>query len=219
MKRIAKYAILALLLAASQPAAKAVLLTDLLQSGATLQQGDKIFGNFGWAGSTAGVEIFGITDAGLYGIRIDGIQLTGPGTASFGLTYSVQTAPGSGMLISDIHQKVGLGGFGAASTLVTENAYDSLLPGSTLLATSTVGGWHDDVDPPGELTDILELAVPRQFLWITKQITLTVDSGASRRLAIKQTFSQTAVPDGGTTLMLLGVALSGIGVFTRKLKK
>ena len=224
MKTINKLG-LTLAAAALTMAAQAVPITDLINGG-TLTQGDKIFSDFTWSGPTgpAGISVSGIGDGspgyeGLYGIRIDGIVQVGPGGGVWTLTYAVETALNSGMLIHDVYQTIGTAGPGLSSYSAVENVYDSPYPGASLLATSHVA-ISDSQDPPGELNDTLVLAFPRHKVWITKTITLEVPQqtgNAEKHLIVKQRFSQVPVPDGGTTVMLLGVVMAALGFAHRKL--
>jgi hypothetical protein len=208
-------AIAGLVLAAAT--SHAVLLSDLIQPGATLQQGDKIFGNFTWLGPTgpAGFTINGIGDGtvnNLYGIQIGGplVQI-GAGSSDWQLGYSVTVATGAPFLISDIHQYVNVSGSLNSVAQINEVAFDA--PGGNVVANSTVGKTFtvlDQNDPPAELTDRLVLSTPLNQVWITKDIFLSA-VGPSDYIAttiIEQRFSQ--VPEPTTA----GCFLLGLGALT-----
>lgn len=221
MKTINKLGI-ALAAAALTVASHAVPITTLLTgTGGTLTEGDKIFSDFTWSGPTGpqGIEILGINEGGLYGIRIQGMSITDPGTYTWNLTYAVETALGSGMLISDVHQRYATGNGGNMASKVDEYVYAN--PSHTLLLAESHIAGYDQIDPPGELTDTLNLLYPRQKVWITKTITATLPDQTTttgpKTLIVKQQFSQVPVPDGGTTVMLLGFVMAALGFAHRKL--
>jgi hypothetical protein len=188
----------------------AVLLSDLITSGGTLQVGDKIFGNFTWGGtggpgSASGINITGIgTGIGtdLYGIQIaGGLSQVGIGTSDWQLGYSVTVAPGYNNEISDIHQYSNFGGTPGSYVNVTEDVLDA--PGGVVVASSHLGqgvnyAYLDQTDPPAELNDSLVLATPLHAVWVEKDILLqafgpTDDVSMS---ILQQRFSQVpAIPE------------------------
>jgi hypothetical protein len=182
MKPIKLFAVAMACLVLAAASSHAVLLTDLLQPGATLQQGDKIFGNFTWVGPTgpAGFTVTGIgdgTSGDLYGIEIGGglLQL-GIGTSDWRLGYSVTIAPGYNNYISDIHQYANFNGTPGSLVNISEDVLDG--PGGTLVASSHVGEginstFIDPTDPPAELNDILVLGTPLKTVWVKKDIFLS----------------------------------------------
>ena len=219
MKTINKLG-LTLAAAALTMAAQAVPITDLINGG-TLTQGDKIFSDFTWSGPTGpqGIEILGTSEGGLYGIRIQGMTISDPGTYVWSLTSAVETAPGSGMLISDVHQRVSTINGGNLSVAADEYVYAN--PSHTILLAESHLAGYDQIDPPGELTDTLDLLSPRQKVWITKAITATIPNQPTttgpKSIIVKQQFSQVPIPDGGTTVMLLGFVMAVLGFAHRKL--
>lgn len=72
------------------------------------------------------------------------------------------------------------------------------------------------------LSSTVDLAGYRR-LWINKDIGARVDGEAVATISgVQQTFSQSGggvVPDRGTTMALLGLALSGVGGLRRKVGK
>jgi hypothetical protein len=193
-----------------------MLLSDLLAPGATLQQGDKIFGNFTWTGPIAAnqINITGIGDGSagnLYGIEIGGPIASpfGGGIIDLQLHYSVTIAPGYNNLISDIHQFANVGGSPDSLVAITESVLNA--PGGLQVAISHVGEGinyanFDPTDPVAELNDTLVLGTPLHQVWINKDIYLAAAPGGSAQATIiDQRFSQTAVPE--PTTMIAGALL------------
>jgi len=216
MKPIKLFAVAMAGLALAAVSSHAVLLSDLLQPGATLQQGDKIFGDFTWVGPTgpAGFTITGIGDGtanNLYGIEIGGgLSQVGTGTSDWQLGYSVTIAPGYNYSISDIHQYANFNGSPGSYINITEYALNA--PAGTVVATSNLGegvnyAYIDQTDPPGELNDTLVLSTPLQQVWIRKDISLQTFGPNEYAVVsiIDQRFSQ--VPEPTTT----GCFLLGLG--------
>lgn len=210
----------------------AVLLSDLIQSGGTIQVGDKIFGNFTWGGtggpgSAAGVTVTGIgTGIGtdLYGLQFGGgLSQVGIGTSDWQLGYSVTIAPGFYNLISDIHQYSNFGGTPGSYVNVTEDVLDA--PGGNVVASSHLGqginyAYLDQSDPPAELNDHLVLDTPLQTVWIEKDILLRAfgPSDDVSMTILQQRFSQVPpVPEPTTAgCFLLGLgALACLQRFTQ----
>jgi hypothetical protein len=230
MKLIKSFAVAMAGLALAAASSHAVPLTNLLVSGATLQQGDKIFGNFTWdgtggPGSAAGINVTGIgTGIGtdLYGIQFGGgLSQVGTGISDWQLSYSVTIAPGYGNLISDIHQYANFGGTPGSYVNITEDVLDA--PGGNNVATSHLGqginyAYIDQTDPPAELNDTLVLGTPLQQVWIEKDIQLRAFSPSDdvSMSILQQRFSQ--VPEPTTTgFFLLGLgALVCFQRFTQK---
>lgn len=219
MKLIKSFAVAMAGLALAAASSHAVPLTNLLVSGATLQQGDKIFGNFTWdgtggPGSAAGINITGIgTGIGtdLYGIQLGGgLSQIGSGISDWQLGYSVTIAPGyNNYYISDIHQYANLNGTAGSLVNISEDVLNA--PGGTVVATSHVGEGisfsnFDPTDPPAELNDTLVLGTPLQQVWIKKGIFLQA-AGSTDFAAVsilEQRFSQ--IPEPTTTgFLLLGL--------------
>ena len=203
-------------------------LSELLRPGVTLQQGDKIFGDFEYQGlvNPAVISIQGIgngTALDLYGISIQGgLFAQDGGVLDIDLKYSVKVAEGYAFQISDIHQyvNIGISGEGKGSVLVHEDALDA--PGGNVVAWSTVSeafGVSDISDPPRELTDLLDINPPLKQIWIKKDILLVAgERSVISATIIEQRFSQT-VPDGGSALMLLGGSFCLLGFVKRLIKK
>lgn len=232
MKKLLKHSILAIAVAAYATVASAIPLTDLL-NGAVIQQGDKIFGDFGWTGPTgpAGFDITGIGSGAandLFGIRIQGpLFQIGVGASDWGLTYSVTVAPGDAYRISDIHQYVNVSGTPGTYANVSEDVRNG--PAGAVVAHSAVGFVFtapDSVDDPTqpstwEFGDIMFLNVPLSKVWINKDILFTSPGqlGVVSGTIIEQRFSQVPVPDGGATVLMLGAALGGLAWVSSRRKK
>jgi hypothetical protein len=219
MKPIKSFAVAIAGLVLAAASSHAVLLTDLLVSGATIQVGDKIFGNFTWdgtggPGSAAGINVTGIgdgTSGNLYGIQFGGgLSQVGTGTSDWQLGYSVTIAPGYNYSISDIHQYANLNGTAGSLVNISEDVLN--WPGGTVVATSHVGEGinfsnFDPSDPPAELNDTLVLDTPLQQVWIEKDIFLqaTGPTDFAAVSILQQRFSQ--VPEPTTA----GCFLLGLG--------
>jgi hypothetical protein len=219
MKPIKSFAVAMAGLVLAAASSHAVLLTYLLQPGATIQVGDKIFGNFTWdgtggPGSAAGINVTGIgdgTSGSLYGIQFGGgLSQVGTGTSDWQLGYSVTIAPGYDNYISDIHQYANFGGTLGSYVNITEDVLDA--PGGNSVATSHLGeginyAYIDQTDPPAELNDSLVLGTPLQQVWIEKDIQLRAFSPSDdvSMSILQQRFSQ--VPEPTTA----GCFLLGLG--------
>ena len=230
MKRIKTVVVAVAGLVLAAASSHAVLLSDLLQTGATLQQGDKIFGNFTWdgtggPGSAAVITITGIGDGtvnNLYGIEIGGsLAQNGTGISDWQLGYSVTIAPGYNNLISDIHQYANLNGTAGSVVNISEDALNA--PDGIVVASSHVGEGvnysnFDPSDPPAELNDILVLGTPLDRVWIEKDILLqaTGSNDFAGVTIIDQRFSQVAVPEP-TTIIAGAMLLLPFGASTLRI--
>jgi hypothetical protein len=199
------------------PAAKAVTLADLLQPGAQLLSGDKVF--FGFHNATQQgdlnvplTEIFvdpilggpgtSLTE---YGIRFSSAQwsLTGPNMEyDFGLDFHVRTLSGE-PLITDNTLKMAGDFSGDGRATIAESVVDALTGRS--LATKMVfmdkfgqSFEHHKVFPGGPYAEIE----------ISKDFAMTTGSAPDSRVTVRnfdQTFSQTpttrTVPEGGPGLL------------------
>ena len=219
MTRVIKQFVLLITFAGLTSAASAALLLDLLQPGATLQQGDKIFGNFSWSGPTgpAGFTVTGIGDGSagnLYGIELGGgLAQLGAGVSDWQFGYSVTVAPGSPGFISDIHQYANFDGTVGSLINISEDVLNG--PSGTVVATSHLGQgvnftMIDRNDPPAELNDILTLSTPLKTVWVKKDIMLYSSGAGDTTVAsiVDQRFSQVPEPTtcvaGATALLLAG---------------
>jgi hypothetical protein len=198
-------------------------LNQLLSPGSFMVVGDKIFDNFGWNSATipsTGINIQGIDQsnplwAGNFGIDIQGsFTQVGPGSIDGDITYRVRALRGH--VITDIHQLVN--GFTSGPGTVALSSEQVFTLGGVFIAQLGQGSVNGIAFPSG-----FSLIVPSQIgLLVNKDINLTVgDAAGALGIAsisdIQQTFSQdTKVPDGGTTVALLGLALLGIEGLRRK---
>lgn len=189
--------------------------------------GDKIFENFGvTVVDPDSVSVVGVGS----GVPGDwyGIQINGPfispigGQIDVAFTYTVRTASGL-ELIKDIEQGFNFTAAGnGGSVFIGETVFDAGFGSGNNVAQSSVsksGLGNDLSDPPGELVqgDLLDFsATPKAKLWITKDIRVVGNAGGlAGATIIWQRFSQTSVPDGGATAMLLGLALTGVAALRR----
>jgi hypothetical protein len=195
-----------------------------------LQVGDKIFSEFSITGvDPAAVNVVGIGS----GVPGDwyGIQINGPFTSLLGVgglldvafNYSVRTADGR-PLIHDIEQSFNLTSRGnGGSVAIGETVWDEGFGKGNVVAQSTVSYTFadgQDNDPPGELYegDHLILDNLAEQVWVTKDILLVANPGGTVGATILwQRISQASVPDGGATVMMLGLVLTGLAAVRRKL--
>lgn len=187
--------------------------------------GDKIFGDFSVTGiDPSMVYVMPIGDGSpndLYGIQIQApFVAIGYGSTSisdFGFQYTVRTVSGDA-LITDIHQAFNLTLQGTGGIIgIGETVFDQGFGVGNLIAQSSVGylpgeGGADLVDPEGEVIqgDQLNISPPANKVWVTKDIYLMANQGGlAGATTLYQRFSQ-RVPDGGSTLILLGAVFSSI---------
>ena len=231
-ERLLKHAALVLVIAGFTSVASASISLDYLvnTAGATLQIGDKIFGNFTWDGPSgpAGITVTGIGDGSaenLYGISIGGalsqvgLGSSGRGISDWRLGYSVTIAPDSGQFISDIHQYVNVNGSLGSFVNVSEDVLDA--PAGLIVASSHVGlgrtfKYFDQTDPPAELNDVLILTTPLKQVWIKKDIYLQAFGPDEYVIVsnIEQRFSQVPEP---TTMIAGALLLLPFGVSTLRI--
>lgn len=217
--------ILAIALAAYATVANATPIssTDTLANlamGGSIAVGDKTFTNFSYLPSgLTGFDASQITvtasiQNGIYFLSYKGdisLVTTSTATADLVLNYRVTAAAG---LIDYIDQRYtgnaqGQPGFLAVDETV--NAGGATLANSHLNAT-------DIFDFPGfeEVGDNLYVTPGQPFLNVTKDIAFGIVGPGSIKLSlVEQSFHQN-VPDGGTTIGLLGGALIFLQVLRRK---
>jgi hypothetical protein len=188
-------------------------------AGNTIQVGDKIFGNFTWAGpaSASSINISTIGDGtanNLYGIQIGGPLFAINTVNDFQLGYSVTIAPGYANLISDLHQFANLSGAPGSFIDITESVLNA--PGGNQVGVSHLNlglSLNDPADPPAEANDELIIgtydntghliqATPLSQIWISKDILLVGNPNAASTI-IQQRFSQVPEP----TTMIAGALL------------
>ena len=230
--RTLSYAV-ALGVMATSASATTYNLGALIASGDSITIGDKVFDDFGFASAqfnAANATVTPSIDAnGVYYLTFQGPWVVSRGNvADINLNYTVATTSGQ-PLIDMIDQSYvlsvgGAGGFiligetvrtGGFSGPVTAQSSLSFIPG-----VNGGGPTADLEDPaPEPITgDDLIVAPPQAKLWVTKDIFFGAEArGIIGPTTIRQSFHQgTLVPDGGVTVMMLGVALSGIGLLRRR---
>jgi hypothetical protein len=226
-KLLALLAVSLLGLSGRANAVTSATLLDLATPGGvdTLSIGDKTFSNFFFFPSgTPGLTGFdasqilvtaSVDSSGVYYLTYNGsIALTtgsGGGNADLVLKYTV-TANAGQIFMIDQNYTGSVQGTGNASLAVDE----TVRSGPIVVANShlQVGDLSDPFAEPG---DNLIIDPPLATVNVTKDIFLSNDgSGTVTISEVSQSFHQN-VPDGGTTVLLLGAALSGLGLIRRKL--
>jgi hypothetical protein len=210
----------ALSLAGFIPLGTAISL-DQLVSGQTLQAGDKLFSNFTYTSSgdfpvSSDVNVTPGYDSatGNYGIEIQGgfLAFSGNASATLGYTVSVTTP---GLLISDIHMAGNpdlVGGPGSLGSIVVDQ---SLAQDPTTLQISDIDGTKIGQDG-ANLTGLYS------SVDVTTTITGTlsdINPGIPTISFIDQTFSQSAVPEPATIVLLVTGALAAIPAYRLRRRK
>jgi len=207
-------------------AASAIPTTDTLANlkatGGSVGIGDKVFSGFDFTPSgltsfnPSQINVTASIVGGIYFLTYGGnISFASVGTASADLllTYTVTASAGR---IDAIDQNY-TGSAQSGALAIDETAKVGIM---------VVGYSHLQVgdlsDPFAEVGDILDINPAQSVLLVTKDITLFTTGGATDQGAvsisqIQQSFHQVQVPDGGTTVLLLGAALSALGLIKRRL--
>lgn len=192
-------------------------LADLVTNSGTLTIGDKVFSSFNFFASNAfdgidasQIQVTALFENGLYFLRYNmNLQVQSGQTGDLSLFYTV-TATG-GNLIDYIDQRF-TGGI-AEGTTGNLQVDETVNAGGANLAESHLSAPLDSSDFPGftEVGDnLFPTGGPQSFLNIEKDIALTSNGPGSVSLSIvSQSFHQ-SVPDGGSAVALLGIALAGI---------
>lgn len=225
MKKQLKNLIIALAVASSVGTASAIQtdnLQNLVNTGGSVSIGDKTFSNFGYlAGGLTGFDasqiivtasIVGDTYFLTWGGSI-ALASTGPAIADLLLNYTVTATAGS--IFSIDQSYTGSAQPSGGAFLAVDETVRS---GATIVANSHLEA-GDLSDPFAEVGDQLLINPALTTVDVTKDIALAITSpngGLVTISQVAQSFHQTSVPDGGMTVILLGVALSGIGVLRRK---
>ena len=208
-------------------------LAALVANGGSLTIGDKTFSNFSYTESgltsfdasqiTVSVSAIGNVDYLTWGGNIS-VATLGFATGDLLLNYSVTASAG---LITSIDQNYTGGvGSGIGSVSIVENVRSPAVNnGSSVVATSSLS-LHDTSDPSWELSSDQPYITPGQaVLHVTNDIGLGAFADANDPVGfvtiseIQQSFHQSAVPDGGMTLGLLGLTMLGCQCLRRKLAK
>lgn len=220
-------AIVATALASGVANATSITVDGTTGSGGTLTIGDYVYGNF-YISQNNGPVTVSVAPANivptpeLLGIAITGLPLAYSFT-DYTFTYTVTVING-GAPITDIGQFLVGSSLGGGTAAVGEQVFGYINGVFTDVARSTVTYPVDIIDPPAELDGSDQLSIPSLTqVWVTKDIALSPNVGTSNdsqnyvgATTIYQYIS-ISVPDGGTTVMLLGAALSGIALLRRKL--
>jgi hypothetical protein len=138
-------------------------------------------------------------------------------TVDIVLTYNVKTISGL-PLINMIDQQYTLGG-GTGTINIGETVRSGASPFSPVVAQSTLTATHLTSPPATIAGDNLNFS-PLPQVWVSKDIFLQATNTVGNSVgatSIIQSFHQVGVPDGGTTVVLLGAALSGLALLRRKL--
>ena len=193
-------------------------LASLVANNGTLTIGDKIFSNFDYLATnltsfdpskitvTASVDMDGVYYL-TYAGNISLVSGSGPVTADLLLNYTVTATAGQIVMIDQYY---------AGSAQGTNGAFlavdETARVGPVVVANShlMVG---DLSDPPAEFGiggDNLNINPGQTTLDVTKDISLgLVDGGLITISKVAQSFHQ-GVPDGGSTVALLGIALAAV---------
>jgi hypothetical protein len=205
--------------------AQAIASSDLATLAAnpnnSISFGDKTFDHFTF-NATSGLNLFdasGITvTAGFdpvsgaftltYVGNISAMNLTGAFAGDLTLNYRVTATAGSIFMIDQnytgsatsgslltVDETARVGGVNVANSHL-----QFLIVGNTSLV--------DFSDPPAETGDSLNVNPPQSVLDVTKDILLTGTNGVATVSQVQQSFHQ--LPDGGSAVALLGIALAGI---------
>lgn len=215
----APLAIVAVLLVASIsyataiPLAPATPLSDLLQAGASLKSGDKLFEDFdyhetGDMPKPEDVNIIPIQDlAGNFGIRVQGAfaDLPGGGGSDSLLTYKV-TADGPGLLISDAILRANLAVFGGAGIASVTESFANV-PNEQLTIFHN-GNTLQQVDSHVFAQPVKSLFVEKNILLLAGTPDPGVSNGSGATVSfIDQTFSQIPEPSGLFMLVVGSICL------------
>ena len=203
-------------------------LANLVANNGSLTIGDKTFTNFTFTNNgltsfnASGITVTASIDAGtgIYFLSYTGsinYQTTALGATSADLFLSYRVTATAG-LIDYIDQRY-TGGI-AQGTIGSLQVDESVNAGAGNLAESHLSAPLDSSDFPGftEIGDNLFPPTPQPFLNVSKDITLGIFRDANSDPSIlssvtisrvEQSFHQ-VVPDGGSAVALLGIALAGI---------
>jgi hypothetical protein len=177
--------------------------------------GDKVFTGFSYSNggdmpSAAGVNVQGFKDLdGNWGLTFQGafLDLPGNGFSDAHISFYVEVSPEgqeAGWQISDAHLFLDGPGLGANSFFSVDESFSQQYPANSMNAyASTMGPTLETV-----LSDSTIFPTPTTKLFVTKDILAVAGQGATqpaRGTVIRQTFSQTQVPEPVT------MALAGMG--------
>lgn len=206
-----------------QAQAGAVLFTDnladLATNGGTLTIGDKVFSNFSFVNTglssfnAAGIIVTASFTGGVYYLDYAGnmsFASATPGVADLLLNYTVTATAGQIVMIDQFYtggaDTTPPGGTGLALSIDETVRVGALILGHSHL------NLVDMSDPFAEAGDVLDINPPQTTLDVTKDIGFAITNATGGFVTVsdvQQSFHQT-VPDGGSAVALLGIALAGI---------
>jgi hypothetical protein len=194
-------------------------LLNLQTNGGTLAVGDKVFSNFSFVNTglssfnAAGIIVTASFVGGVYYLDYAGnmsLASATPGIADLLLNYTVTATAGQIVTIDQFYtggaDTIPPGGTGLALN-ITETART----GPLILGVSHLN-LVDMSDPFAEAGDLLDINPPQTTLDVTKDIAFAITNATGGFVTVsdvQQSFHQT-VPDGGSAVALLGIALAGI---------
>lgn len=218
MKKLLKFGAGLMTAAMLATSASAISLQTLVDTDGTLTIGDKTFSNFdylavGLSGFDATtIQVTASVVGDVYYLTWGGqiaLATTGFGLADLKLNYTVTASVQPGIIMIDQSYTGSAQGNGAFLA-VDESVY----AGQVIVANSHLEAF-DLSDPFAEVGDDLIVDPPQMTLDVTKDIQFgIVDGGLVTISEIKQSFHQ--VPDGGSSLLLLGLGLLGLAGIRRK---
>lgn len=207
-----------------------VNLGDLIRNKGSIVHGDKIFADFFFA-SNLGTHLpndatVTISNTGsTYYLTLQGPFVSQDGQlCDISFFYTVATTSGDALLTA-IDQAFVLSAAGTGGTiLIGETVRNGGFSGQTVAQSSLSfvtgdSSLEDLEDPVAEpLTgDQLVINPTLSKVWVTKDIFFVSNRGGLiGPTTIIQSFHQVGLPDGGTTVALLGIALSGVGLLRRR---
>lgn len=230
LERMRKFLLVLLagaLIASGAVSARALTLADLLVPGATLQVGDKLFGDFTYASNSVGWLGANPANIGVMGLFLGGdpeqpgIQFSGPLTigglapqnADGTVTYTVTVTNPNAHIFEIVNRIAGAGviiqGAGLAVGSVAETATDVFNPMNSVNSVTYVSNRGSHV------VDVQPIIATK--LSISKNIALniignpgTVTYGLVDLSSVEQYFHETTqVPEPGTLALLIGLGVSG----------
>ena len=203
-------------------------LADLATGGGSLSIGDKTFSGFGYvadgltgfnpANIQVEAKLLGDTYFLTWGgnISVATLDSVTPKLADLLLTYTVTASAGKITSIDQSYTGAVSNGIGSISVAETvKNA------GAVIVANSNLS-LGDLSDPFAEPGDNLAINPGESVLHVSKDINLAIlatagQLGVTTVSQVEQSFHQT-VPDGGSAVALLGIALIGLDGLRRKMR-
>ena len=230
------FAVLTAAMLGSAGAAHAISLQSLIANNGTVTLGDKTWSNFGFTatGLNAGViadltaaanglDVVATVSGGVYYLCWNGaIGIANTGTGNLWgdllLNYTVTASAGH---IDSIDQSYTPNATPAQGTI---SIGETVQNNSNVTVANSRLDITDLSDPLPEIGDDLIVNPSETVLHVTKDIFFFAIAPVAPETVnfvglsqVKQSFHQVTVPDGGTTVMMLGAALSGLVLLRRKL--